>query len=103
MTESLLKRCVPAKPSAGSRARNIDGQPHEDYRDVRTSQLVSTAVAADLLGLTVRGLEGMRMRRTGPPFVRISGRCIRYSLGDLERFVATKLVRTEVTVEVATY
>jgi hypothetical protein len=102
MTENLMKSSVPATPSAGSRPRNIDGQPREDFGNLRTSHLVTTAVAADLLGPTVRGLEGMRMRRIGPPFVQISRRCIRYRAGDLERFITTKLVRTEADVDVAT-
>jgi len=67
MTDNLMKSSVPATPSTGSRARNIDGQPREDFRSLRTNQLVTTAVAADLLGVTVRGLEGMRMKRIGPP------------------------------------
>ena len=81
---------------------NIDGQPREDFRSLRPNQLVTTAVAADLLGITVRGLAGMRTKRIGPPFVRISPRCIRYSLGDLERFIMTKMVRTEADIDTAT-
>ena len=33
------------------------------------------------------------MKRIGPPSVRISPRCIRYSLGDMERFIAAKMVQ----------
>ena len=95
MTENITKSGVPATPSAGSRARKIDGQQNEDFGNPGINQLVTTAVTAELLGLTVRGLEGMRMRRIGPPFVRISRRCIRYNLTDLERFIMTKIVRTE--------
>lgn len=102
MTENLMKSSVPATPSAGTRAINSDGQLREDFRSLRPNQLVTTAVAADLLGVTVRGLEGMRMKRIGPPFVRISPRCIRYSLGDLERFIMTKVVRTEADIDIAT-
>ena len=102
MTENLMKSSLPATPSAGSRARNIDGQPSDDLGSLRTNQLLTTAVAADLLGLTVKGLEGMRMRRIGPPFVCISRRCVRYRLGDLERFIMTKMVRTESEVDVST-
>jgi hypothetical protein len=100
--EKLTKSGVPAAAFAGSRARNIDGQPREDLGNLRTSHLVTTAVAAELLGLSVRGLEGMRMRRNGPPFVQISRRCIRYRVGDLERFITTKLVRTEADIDIAT-
>jgi hypothetical protein len=55
ITENLMKSSVPAKPSDGSRARNVDGQTSEDCRAQRTRQLVTTVVAAELLGLTVRG------------------------------------------------
>jgi hypothetical protein len=102
MTENPTNRGVSATPSFGSRARKIDGQAHEDFRNPGINQLVTTAVAADLLGLTVRGLEGMRMRRIGPPFVRISRRCIRYNLADLERFILTKMVRTEAYADIPT-
>ena len=47
MTESLMKSCVPTKPSASSRARNVDGQPREDFQDLRINQLVTTAVLTE--------------------------------------------------------
>jgi hypothetical protein len=100
--ENLTKSGVLPTRSVGSRARNVDGQPREGFRNPGMNQLVTTAVAADLLGLTVRGLEGMRMRRVGPPFVRISLRCIRYNLSDLERFIMTKIVRTEACADIPT-
>jgi hypothetical protein len=40
--------------------------------------LVTEAEAADLIGLTPRFLQARRHRGGGPPFVRISARCIRY-------------------------
>jgi hypothetical protein len=55
MIENLTKSGVPATAAAGSRARNVDGQPREGFRNPGMNQLVTTAVAADLLGLTVRG------------------------------------------------
>jgi predicted DNA-binding transcriptional regulator AlpA len=39
--------------------------------------------AADFLGVTTRALQKWRMRGTGPRFVRISGRCVRYRRRDL--------------------
>jgi hypothetical protein len=100
--ENITKSGIPEAPSVGSGARNIDERLREDFRNPGINQLVTTAVAADLLGLTVRGLEGMRMKRVGPPFVRISRRCIRYNLSDLQRFIMMKMVRTETDVDVAT-
>jgi hypothetical protein len=46
------------------------------------SEYLSTAQAAELLSLTVKGLEGMRAKGTGPKFLRVGGR-IRYRRSDL--------------------
>ncbi|HEU4583641.1 MAG TPA: helix-turn-helix domain-containing protein [Polyangiaceae bacterium] len=46
-------------------------------------EYLDTKQAAALLGVTVKGLEGLRARGKGPPFVRI-GRAIRYRRDDLK-------------------
>jgi predicted DNA-binding transcriptional regulator AlpA len=56
--------------------------------------LISQRDAADLLGLSERTLEAMRLRKTGPAFVRISRRCVRYRHADLERFIESRTVAT---------
>lgn len=56
--------------------------------------LISQREAADLLGLSERTLKAMRLRKTGPTFVRISRRCVRYRLADLERFIESRTVAT---------
>lgn len=50
--------------------------------------LVDTASAAAMLGLSPRTLEGMRARGGGPPYVRVSARCVRYRVTDLEAWAA---------------
>ena len=51
--------------------------------------LLTTAQAADFLGLSPRSLEGMRHRRSdGPRHVRISARAVRYRRSDLEEWIA---------------
>jgi len=45
-------------------------------------EYLTTAEAAELLGVTVKGLEGMRTRGKGPPFIRVGGR-VRYCVSDL--------------------
>lgn len=45
---------------------------------------LTTKEAAAVLGLTAKGLEAMRARGEGPPFVRI-GRAVRYLASELPR------------------
>jgi hypothetical protein len=45
--------------------------------------LLSTAEAADISGLTTRKIEQYRREGGGPPFLRLSRRCVRYRLLDL--------------------
>lgn len=47
------------------------------------SQYATDQEVAGLLKVTRTTLETWRRRRSGPPFVRISRRCVRYSLADL--------------------
>lgn len=49
------------------------------------------------LGVDVKTLQAWRSRHNNKiPFVRISARCIRYRLEDVEGFVASRLVGKEV-------
>lgn len=60
----------------------------------RTSALlVDERDAAELLSLTPRTLQEWRRRGEGPPHVRVSSRCIRYRIVDLEEWAAER-VRT---------
>lgn len=49
-----------------------------------TPEYLTTKQAAELLGLSVKGLEAMRAQGRGPKFIRIGHR-IRYRRSDLER------------------
>jgi predicted DNA-binding transcriptional regulator AlpA len=60
-----------------------------------TDLLLSQRRVAELLGLSERTLEAMRLRGTGPTFVRLSKRCVRYRMADLDRFIATRTVACE--------
>ena len=46
-------------------------------------RLITEQEAAAFLGLSVRFMQNRRVRGGGPPYVRISGRCIRYRRRDL--------------------
>lgn len=60
----------PPKPQRGTPV--WDGPP----------EWLDTKQAAKIMGVTVKGLESLRMRGVGPKYVRI-GRSIRYRLQDL--------------------
>jgi len=55
--------------------------------------LVSQRDAAAMLGVSPRTLELWRQCGDGPPYVRISSRCVRYRIADLEAWAAER-VRT---------
>ena len=55
------------------------------------SVLVDTKGAAHYLNITVRNLENLRLTGNGPQFVRLSRRCVRYRLTDLDHWVAGRL------------
>ena len=56
-------------------------------------RLLTQEEAAGRLGLSPRFLEVRRYRGDGPPFVRVSSRCVRYRPQDLEAWTAER-VRT---------
>jgi hypothetical protein len=53
--------------------------------------LVDEREAADLIGLTPRFLQVRRQNGDGPPFVRVSSRCVRYRPEDLRAWAADRL------------
>ena len=53
--------------------------------------LFQPSQAADYLDLTVSFLEARRHRGDGPPFVRISGRCVRYRRSDLDEWIGDRI------------
>ena len=50
-------------------------------------RLLTSQEAADFLRLTPRFLEMRRFKGGGPPFIRVSGRCVRYLKSDLRDWV----------------
>lgn len=52
--------------------------------------LVREADAAKILGVRVRTMADWRLRGEGPPHIRLTGRCVRYDMRDLESFVAAR-------------
>lgn len=57
------------------------------------TQLINEREAATLLGLSVKCLQGWRLRGGGPPFVKL-GRAVRYEVPALEAFVQDAVRRS---------
>ncbi len=55
--------------------------------------LLTQSEVAHVLRLSARTLEGLRLRREGPRFVKLSGR-VRYRLIDLQKFIDSRIVET---------
>ncbi len=55
------------------------------------ARLLTQAEAAERLGLTPRFLEARRHRGGGPPFVRVSARCVRYRQKDIEAWIGERI------------
>lgn len=53
--------------------------------------LLDERSAASSLGLTPRTLQSWRWSGIGPSFVRVSARCIRYRISDLEQWAADRV------------
>lgn len=53
--------------------------------------LVREQEAARRLAVTRRALQAWRRAGTGPAFVRISGRCVRYRVADLRSWAAARI------------
>ena len=52
--------------------------------------LITTKEAAEMLGAKPATLRGWRYAKTGPPFVQMTRRSVKYVLGDLERYIAER-------------
>lgn len=59
-----------------------------------TRILLDEREAAESIGLTPRFLQARRVRGDGPPFVRISSRCIRYRPEDIRRWAEEHLAQS---------
>jgi hypothetical protein len=59
------------------------------------ASLVDQVEAARVIGVLPRTLEGWRLRGYGPRFVRISPRCVRYRLKDIEKWLSKQVVEPD--------
>ena len=78
----------PARDNQGTRATSGADPPDDpDY----WHSLIGEKAAAAFLGLTDRTMQGMRQRGGGPPFVRLSARCVKYTRFRLKRWYDARL------------
>jgi hypothetical protein len=75
------------KPQSTHRAALVSAE------DVEADIFLDEGRAAELLSINPRTLQQWRLRGTGPQFVRISSRCIRYRYRDLMAW-ADRLLRS---------
>lgn len=59
----------------------------EESRDVTTVNLLTSKQAARFLGISEVTLRRLRIKKIGPPWVKVSPKIIRYERGDLVRYV----------------
>jgi predicted RNase H-like HicB family nuclease len=57
---------------------------------MESTKLLTTQQAADMMGVTPSTLRGWRCAKTGPPFIRITQRSVKYAQEDLERYIAER-------------
>ena len=55
-------------------------------------KLLTPLETGRLLNMQPRALEAQRARGDGPPFIRLSRRCVRYRLRDLNAYLAARTV-----------
>ncbi len=70
-------------PLSGGASVSVDTAPPDP------DALLIETQAAQLLNLTPRALQSWRARDCGPPYIRISSRCIRYRRKDVVAWAQT--------------
>jgi len=72
-------------PNTETRAEAEHPRPHEYLREM---------AVAELLGVTRRTLEDWRRLGTGPPWVRMTRRSVRYRRADVDAWAEKRLARS---------
>lgn len=58
-----------------------------------TEELVSPALLAEYLGTTTGALAQMRYRGMGPRFIKLGAKAVRYSMGDVNAWLAANTMQ----------
>jgi predicted DNA-binding transcriptional regulator AlpA len=61
-----------------------------------SARLLTTEDVASITGLSVETLAQWRSQRRGIPFLKLSRNVVRYRQGDLDAWLAERIVRVEV-------
>ncbi len=77
---------APGLEAAQAQSPSISDQAKYRFSSEFWFALVDEKVAADFLGLTTRTMQAYRQLGRGPPFCRLSARCIRYRRIDLRKW-----------------
>ncbi len=72
--------------ATGSPGIGHNGPPSEIDDPAFWHELIPETDAADFLDLTPRSMQAMRQRGDGPPFFRLSARCVKYTRYRLKRW-----------------
>ncbi len=56
--------------------------------------LLTEQAASKHLAVEARTLQQWRVTGSGPPFVRVSRRCVRYRVADLDAWIAERIKRS---------
>jgi hypothetical protein len=75
---------IPRKHHLDRRADRLQAEGGSD------DEMLSTADVASWLGISIQFLEIGRSRGFGPPFKKLSPRCIRYQRGDVRKWLRAR-------------
>ena len=82
----------PMRVTTDGRGTVAHSGPAERQGDVgNVEPLLEAAEVAHWLGVSPETLRGWRLRRTGPPFVRLTRKVVRYRRSDVETWIATSV------------
>ena len=82
----MTEASPPGSPGIGH-----NGPPSEINAPAFWHELIPETEAADFLDLTPRSMQGMRQRGGGPPFFRLSARCVKYTRHRLKRWYDARI------------
>ena len=75
----------------GSPGIGHNGPPSGINTPAYWHELIPETAAADFLDLTPRSMQAMRQRGGGPPFYRLSARCVKYTRHRLRRWYDARM------------
>lgn len=70
----------------------MTNDPLKPCRTTTMTRTLTTAQAAEMLGVHPATLRGWKAQRIGPPFIQLSPRCVRYDERDIQFYVDERRV-----------